>query len=67
MPDIDIPSICEKAPDIPLDATVAASRLAGRRIKTLSWEHGILLHRVGEMDDGRKRVAELNNAKGGND
>jgi len=67
MPDVDIPAISKEALHQSLDAVDASRSSARGLIKPVPWTDGVLLHGVCQVNDRRKRVAELDDTEGSDD
>ena len=62
---VHVPFVGEETFDISADTTIGTFALAGNFIEFFPFTDGVLLHDVCQMNDGRERVAELDNTEGG--
>jgi len=65
--DVEPPASSHKSPHHALDPPILASSGAGGWFKALTRAQSVLLDVVGEMQEGREGVRELQNTDGGND
>lgn len=67
VPHVQIPIPRHEAPHQPLDAAIMQCDLPGGGIETFVAAQGVLFYIEGDVQPGRERVGELDDAGGGND